>query len=187
MTDNLTITRGSGFQLTFDNGCTISVQFGSGNYHDKRDTYPVTSDRSTTLKVLTDGVTWESNFWHNDVAIAAIGTPNAEIAVWNRDWTGGSGRGGDWIHWGSDSVRGWVSATEIGKIIGVLSNLPAGVTYGGAMDALAPFEAAAKPNYDDDDDDGCAADTFDEDGDCADVVSFNPDTMNVRFFNLELD
>ena len=28
------ITRGTGFQMTFENGWTISVQFGYGNYCD---------------------------------------------------------------------------------------------------------------------------------------------------------
>lgn len=30
------ITRTSGFQITFDNGYTVSVQFGPGNYCDNR-------------------------------------------------------------------------------------------------------------------------------------------------------
>lgn len=30
------ITAGKGFQITFDNGCTLSVQFGPGNYCARR-------------------------------------------------------------------------------------------------------------------------------------------------------
>jgi hypothetical protein len=33
---NLTITRSKGFHLTFENGYTISVQFGQGNYCDNK-------------------------------------------------------------------------------------------------------------------------------------------------------
>lgn len=31
------ITRGKGFHITFENGYTVSVQFGSGNYGDNYD------------------------------------------------------------------------------------------------------------------------------------------------------
>ena len=34
------ITNGKGFQMTFENGWTISVQFGWGNYHDRREMFP---------------------------------------------------------------------------------------------------------------------------------------------------
>ena len=34
---SMAITRGTGFQMTFANGWTVSVQFGPGNYCDKRD------------------------------------------------------------------------------------------------------------------------------------------------------
>ena len=55
-----TITQGKGFHMTFSNGCTISVQFGSGNYCSNRDT----------------------NF--NPSVDHFCESPDAEIAVWDQ-------------------------------------------------------------------------------------------------------
>ena len=57
----LAITEGKGFQMTFKNNLTISVQFGIGNYCEKRSTGKYGCER-------------ESHFWDCD---------NAEIAVWD--------------------------------------------------------------------------------------------------------
>ena len=51
---------GAGFQVTFDNGWTISVQWGPGGYCDKR------------MKSL-------------DVEVDGMKSRNAEIAAWNED------------------------------------------------------------------------------------------------------
>ena len=49
-----------GFQITFDNGWTVSVQIGDGNYHSNRDL------SSNDFKT-------------------SIPTPNAEIAAWDKN------------------------------------------------------------------------------------------------------
>lgn len=53
-------TANKGFHMTFDNGVTISVQFGYGNYCDNRD-----------LITLSDFIDTSSS--------------NAEIMIWNDD------------------------------------------------------------------------------------------------------
>jgi hypothetical protein len=76
------ITRGEGFQLTLENGWTVSVQFGAGNYASNGDT--------------------------------------AEIAAWwgeQRDYR-------NWYDFGNDRVKGWVTADEVVKFLGMVSRLP---------------------------------------------------------------
>ena len=57
----LKITRGSGFQLTFSNGNTVSVQWGKHNYCDRR----YTSDAPNGKDCWTSG--------------------DAEVAAWDKD------------------------------------------------------------------------------------------------------
>lgn len=80
------ITSGKGFQMTFENGVTISVQFGWGNYHDNREMFP------------------GPDYAETDRRLGQEGSPNAEIAIW---------RGDDWYNFGTDTVKGWVSPNEI--------------------------------------------------------------------------
>lgn len=80
------ITDGKGFQIKFDNGCTVSVQWGPGNYGDNYDARWGSQReklrwKSTTAEVailLPDG-----NFYslpdHGDVA--GWQTPE-EVAKW---------------------------------------------------------------------------------------------------------
>jgi len=60
MTNNskLSITGGKGFAITTDNGVTVSVQFGSGNYCDNR-TGLSTSENAEVAVWFADGK------WHN--------------------------------------------------------------------------------------------------------------------------
>ena len=60
-----------GFHITFENGYTVSVQFGTGNYCDKQSYGPGSLD----APMRAENGLWES--------------PNAEIAVWDEagDWT----------------------------------------------------------------------------------------------------
>ena len=53
---------GRGFHLVFDNGYTISVQFGFGNYCENRNRRPISSESP----------------WH-------LNSTDAEVAVWNKD------------------------------------------------------------------------------------------------------
>ncbi len=77
-------TRNSGFQMEFKNGMTISVQFSTGNYCERRNmAAPIQSEMQM------DRV--ESN--------------TAEIAIWDKE--------GTWFSFGHDQVKGWVDADEV--------------------------------------------------------------------------
>ena len=78
------ITRGTGFQMTFENGWTISVQFGYGNYCDNY-RHP-------------DGFDFGKN---KDI----VQSYDAEIAIWNN---------GTWYTFeDGDTVKGYCSADEV--------------------------------------------------------------------------
>jgi hypothetical protein len=85
----LKITGGKGFALTFANGWTASVQFGTGNYCDNR-----------SLSLYSGSA---------DVRAGEAGSANAEIAAWDAD--------GKWYDFGSDTVKGWVSADEVATFL----------------------------------------------------------------------
>jgi len=78
------ITQGKGFQITFENGCTVSIQFGTGNYCEKR-----SFDAKYGSEKLND--MWES--------------PNAEIAAWDKD--------NNWHCFGQDTVEGHQSPEQV--------------------------------------------------------------------------
>jgi hypothetical protein len=94
------ITGGKGFQMTFENGVTISVQFGWGNYHDNREMFP------------------GPDYAETDRRIGEAGSPNAEIAIWNAEDV--------WFNFGGDTVAGWVEPDDIAKWIAFAQGLPAG-------------------------------------------------------------
>jgi len=76
-----------GFQLTFTNGNTVSVQFGPGNYCD-----PIHPEgRNAPFDAPMKERAWDAN--------------SAEVAAWNAN--------GDWHNFGSDTVTGWQSADEV--------------------------------------------------------------------------
>ena len=82
----LAITYGSGFQMTFENGWTASVQFGQGNYCSTRVKY---SDP------LPD--------WNAPQKVDVWTSKTAEVAA----WYGEQGMGMDnWYDFGSDQVKG---------------------------------------------------------------------------------
>jgi len=62
MNSGLAITQRKGFQMTFANGYTVSVQWGPGNYCERNHTEYSAPDAS--------------NFWQSK---------DAEIAAWNKD------------------------------------------------------------------------------------------------------
>jgi len=94
------ITQGSGFQLTFGNGWTASVQFGAGNY---------ASNRNADYFAARKGERWEST--------------TAEIAAWH-------GKQSDHINWynfengNGDEVKGWCSTDEVVEFLGMVATLP---------------------------------------------------------------
>jgi hypothetical protein len=86
-----------GFQLTFANGYTISVQWGTGNYCEAR------HDQNTKE------------------------SPNAEVAVWsNRFSRRSAGRICDnWTGFGNDQVCGWLTTDRVATLISAVQALPA--------------------------------------------------------------
>lgn len=94
------ITEGKGFQVTFENGITISVQIGRYNYCDNQ------IDYSSPL----EGGKLDSS----------PSCENAEIAVWDKD--------GNWIlskftdKENDEMVMGWLSVEEVFEIIDRIRN-----------------------------------------------------------------
>ena len=81
---NFKSTGNRGFQMTFENGWTISVQFGYGNYCDNG-RHP-------------DG-------WDFGKKQEVTESSDAEIAIWDAN--------GEWYDFGSDTVKGYCSADEV--------------------------------------------------------------------------
>ena len=88
-------TKNKGFSLTFKNGITISVQFGSGNYCERKNLH---SHYGSEMLNDTGGI---------------IESSDAEIAIWDED--------DNWFNFGSDTVRGWCSANEVARWIYIAS------------------------------------------------------------------
>lgn len=97
------ITNGKGVQMTFENGLTISVQFGAGNYCDNRNNSIYEESQKTCGQSII-----ESN--------------TAEIAIWNNE--------GDWItnkftDRGDGTVAGWLVTDEVFEIMEKVKNYKA--------------------------------------------------------------
>jgi hypothetical protein len=92
------VIAGKGFQITFENGHTLSVMFGAGNYcFNRGERMPLPGDEPRDHR-----------------------SPNAEIAVWDRD--------GEWVrlegvHEGDDVV-GWVGPDAVAAIADRVARLP---------------------------------------------------------------
>jgi hypothetical protein len=76
-----------GFQMTFKNGITISVQFGTGNYCERRNM--TTSYRGDM-----------------DAATPIVSSYDAEIAIWYKD-------SDTWFNFGYDEIKGWCDTDEV--------------------------------------------------------------------------
>jgi hypothetical protein len=85
-------TRNSGFQMTFDNGWTISVQFGYGTYSDNRN-HPDGYDFSRKEKDTQSS--------------------DAEIGIWDAN--------GEWFDFDSGTVKGYCSTNEVAEWIAKVS------------------------------------------------------------------
>jgi hypothetical protein len=86
-----------GFQLTFANGNTVSVQFGPGNYCNPE--HPLGRGAGHDAPMKAEGA-WKST--------------TAEVAAWNAD--------GDWHNFGSDKVEGWQSTDEVLRFVSFVAN-----------------------------------------------------------------
>ena len=93
------ITQGKGFQMTFANGFTASVQFGWQNYCENRN-------------VNRQG--FNPHTYESDPATEC---ENAEVAFW---YDGGELRSlPEW----SDTVRGWLSADEVLEFLNTVADM----------------------------------------------------------------
>lgn len=92
------ITEGKGFQMTFANGWTVSVQFGPYNYTSNRDLNPRSGE--SYIRAMRDA--------------GEQGSPDAEIAAWDSN--------GVWYDFGNDKVKGWVKADEVAAFIQMIAN-----------------------------------------------------------------
>ena len=92
------ITSHRGFHLTFNNGWQVSVQFGPGNY----------CERKNADYYLPES----SEFWR---------CSDAEIAVWHAS-------DGEMVMLENDVVRGWTSADEVAKVIHKVSTAKSTLT-----------------------------------------------------------
>jgi len=92
-------TRNKGFRMGFENGFEISVQWGPGNYCEKRD--------------AKFGLSEKTKFWESCSAeIAVFDTNNREQEHINTDM----------IPLGRDTVEGWVSADQVAKVIAIVQS-----------------------------------------------------------------
>ena len=86
-----------GFQITFENGWTVSVQFGYGNYSSNYDWQGENPGDPLSR--------------HQDQAPKS-GT--AEIAAWDAD--------GNWLKFpGGDTVEGWKAPAEVLAFMGMIA------------------------------------------------------------------
>ena len=85
-------TSNKGFKLTFANGWTASVQWGPGNYCDKRmNAYGYDAPKKTEE--------WESE--------------TAEVAAWDAS--------GKWFDFGGDTIQGYLSADDVATFINMIA------------------------------------------------------------------
>lgn len=110
------VTSGTGFHITFENGWTVSVQFGQFNYCAARhmDTDVALYQESSKTQVET-----------------------AEIAAWDR--------ANNWHDFGEDTVAGWKSPAEVLAFMAEIASLPdAGPVAASAPEALPTELQTAK-------------------------------------------
>lgn len=93
------ITNGKGFNLTFANKWQISVQWGPGNYCERKN-----DDFDTPKK---------QNYWVSN---------SAEVAVWK-----GDGKQ-SFVPLQFDSVEGWCSTNKVAEMITIVSNAKSTLT-----------------------------------------------------------
>ena len=110
--------KNKGFQMTFENGWTVSVQYGKANYCDRR------SDTSQSWEPETDEI---------------VASANAECAVWdsNGDWMHMSDCEGEWV---SIQMLGWQTPDQVATLIAHVSAFPVGSDV---LSAKLPYWAIA--------------------------------------------
>lgn len=91
---DMRITDGKGVQFTFDNGITISIQIGRGNYGDNYDYPEYVPTRENPLP----------------------SSSKAELAVWGSD--------GKWFDLSGDQVAGYIRIDKVLNFVAYLKTLP---------------------------------------------------------------
>ena len=86
------VSGNKGFSITFENGNTVSVQWGPGNYCDP--VHPDGRGAGHNAPMKDEGA-WKST--------------TAEVAAWNSD--------GDWHNCGGDQVKGWMTPAQVLEFI----------------------------------------------------------------------
>jgi len=94
-------TQNRGFQMEFKNGMTISVQFGTMNYCERKNEILESSSTTSDMEKM-----------FPEMGMHMVESPNAEIAIWDKD--------GKWFDFGYDDVKGWVEADEIAEWIALI-------------------------------------------------------------------
>lgn len=87
-TPQFAINHNKGFQMTFGNGMTISVQFGTDSYCSRRNFHIQPMSEMKEYIVI---------------------SPDAEIAIWDTE--------GNWFQFANDQVEGFVTPDEVGMWI----------------------------------------------------------------------
>lgn len=98
-------TLNRGFQITFDNGYTISCQFGTGNYCSRRADSPS----------------------YHEFGQDIVASPDCEVAIWREDdgnFITGEISAAAGVDVGGDGmVAGYVKPEEVAKLIACISSL----------------------------------------------------------------
>jgi hypothetical protein len=93
--------------MTFENGWTISVQFGFGNY---------CSNRNHPARMISGN----HYGWYASKDVEYFSCPDAEIAIWNSF--------GEYYNFGHDTVKGYCSTDEVAEWITKVSHPEFGST-----------------------------------------------------------
>ncbi|MDP6128317.1 MAG: hypothetical protein QGH77_01800 [Planctomycetota bacterium] len=89
-------TQNKGFQITFENGNTVSVQWGPNNYCKPTDE----RGRGAPYEAPTEAMLW--------------GATTVEVAAWDSD--------GNWHNCGGDQVKGWLTPEEVLEFMTFVAN-----------------------------------------------------------------
>jgi hypothetical protein len=95
-------TYNKGFRMKFDNGFSISVQWGIGNYCEKKNLGATLGDER------------KEDFWESKTAeVAVFDNNNDMLSIGNEE-----------------AVIGWLSPDEVAKVISIISSSPQTITIG---------------------------------------------------------
>ena len=89
-------TGNKGFQITFENGNTVSVQWGPANYCKPTDVL----GRDASYDAPTKSMSWAAT--------------EVEVAAWDKD--------NNWHNCGGDQVKGWLTPEEVLEFMTFVAN-----------------------------------------------------------------